>query len=784
MSDDKLQRAWVVMLVSLALAVLVAWWASMPPAPLPADAPADVFSAGRAEAVLQRMHDASPGPHLVGTRENEAVRRVLEAELRALGLEVEVQAERVCRGTKCARVQNVIATTPGAPTTRAVALAAHYDGVASGPGISDDLVGVAAIVEVARALKGVKTERPIVFLITDGEEMGLFGAMGFESHPLADDVEVVVNLEARGTRGRSFVFETTAASSWLLEVAARALSAPAVNSLAPAVYERLPNGSDLTVHRDHGFEGLNFGYFAEVAHYHTPLDDMEHLSRRSFQHQGQNALEMTRALANETGARPAPSRSTYFDVLGMFIVRWPEPWSLGLAAAALVWLVGWGVVGRREERVRLRSTALTSAVALFGVLFVVGLGVGLEFVWAALRDHPLPWRGAREVAVWMYAAFALTGMLGVGRLLASREEEDLWFGVWWVLAALGVVLGAVFPAGSYIFVAPTLGACVAAPALALGRRPRVAMVSSSVWAAVVWFPLMWALLDGLELLSSAIVTLWIACLVLTTWCLLVRVEARVRRVLLGAGFAVWLLLSVVLAVSPRATPERPEGLSVVTRQVEGEGVSRSYLVATSLDMVGRRGPLPEVFADAREVERGAAGSSFVTRRLQLELPPGPPIAGPGAPTIELLGEIPMSKQDGEAWLIRIRSQRDATTLAFDFEGPGLAYWLPEEAYALEDAEVLERLRANAPEYSYGLCDGVWKARCLELARRGDVLGGQTERGMRLIVSAPSGSTVRVVDVAVSTPEEGRGAREARPDWMTPAHIGDLTVVEAVRPLGW
>jgi hypothetical protein len=783
MPEESPQRAWLAMLATLSLTALVAWWGSMPPAPLGANAPDEVFSAGRAEAVLGRLHDASPGPHIVGTQENAAVRRALEAELRALGLEVEVQAARACWGSKCARVQNVIATTPGAPTAGAVALAAHYDGVPSGPGVSDDLAGVAAVVEVARALKGVETARPVVYLITDGEEMGLFGARGFESHPLADDVEVVVNLEARGTRGRSFVFETTAASSWLLGVASRALSAPAVNSLAPAVYERLPNGSDLTVHRDHGFEGLNFGYFAEVAHYHTPLDDMEHLSRRSLQHQGQNALEMTRALASETGARPAPSRSTYFDVLGALIVRWPEAWSPWLAAAALAWLLGWGIVGRRRGTVRLRSAAVTSAAALLALLVVVGLGVGLELAWAALRDHPLPWRGAREVAVWMYAAFAATGALGVGRVLAGREEEDLWFGVWWVLAALGVALGGAFPAGSYVFVAPALGACVAAPALALGR-PRAAMIAASAWAAVVWLPLMWALLDGLELLSSALVTVWVACLALTSWCLLARVERRPRRVMLGVGFAAWVLLSCALAASPRATPERPEGLNVVTRQVEGEDASRTYLVATPLDMLGRRGPLPEAFAGAKDVARGAAGSSFVTGRLRLELGPGPPVPGPGAPTVELLGEIPLGAGDTRAWLLRVRSQRGATTLTFDFEGPGLAFWLPEEAHALEDAEVLSRLRAGAPESSSELCEGVWESRCLMLGRRGDVLGGQTERGMRLVVSAPPGSTLRVADVAVSTPEEGRAARQARPEWMTPAHVGDLTVVEAVRPLGW
>ena len=85
---------------------------------------------------------------------------------------------------------------------------AHYDSVPAGPGASDDMAGVAAVLEVARALKtGPPPRNSITFLLEDGEEVGSLGAKLFRDSPLAAGVRAVVNLEARGTSGPSLMFE-------------------------------------------------------------------------------------------------------------------------------------------------------------------------------------------------------------------------------------------------------------------------------------------------------------------------------------------------------------------------------------------------------------------------------------------------------------------------------------------------------------------------------------------------------------------------------------------------
>src|SRR5436305_3812168 len=138
-----------------------------PPAPKPADAPPDQFSAGRARAVLAELVGDSR-PHPVGSPANAAVRERIVANLRAAGYAPKVEPGFAChRGDVCAAVQNVVAELPGREPGEAVALMAHYDSVAAGPGVSDDMAGVAAILETARILKAGPPPRHAVLFLLD-----------------------------------------------------------------------------------------------------------------------------------------------------------------------------------------------------------------------------------------------------------------------------------------------------------------------------------------------------------------------------------------------------------------------------------------------------------------------------------------------------------------------------------------------------------------------------------------------------------------------------------------
>lgn len=313
-------------------------------------APLDAFAAGRALGVLRTVL-ADERPHHRGTEQNRAVRRRIEDELRRLGLEPRVDRSNGCRGTRCAPVENIVATFQGsAPRDEAVLLACHYDSVPSGPGASDDGAGVATLLEVARALlAGGRTERDVIFLFDDGEEEGLLGADAFvRNAPEFARIGAVVNVEARGTEGPSMMFETQGVGVDGIRAMARALPRPVTSSLFGGVYERMPNDTDLTVFGHAGLSGYNFAFIRGASHYHRSTDDLAHLSPDSLQHHGDNVLGMARTLGSTDVSFQAASkapRAVWFDVLSLFVVVWPERWSPWLSLGELVLLV---LVARRK----------------------------------------------------------------------------------------------------------------------------------------------------------------------------------------------------------------------------------------------------------------------------------------------------------------------------------------------------------------------------------------------------------------------------------------------------
>src|SRR5207253_129548 len=116
-------------------------------------------------------------------------------------------------------------------------------------------------------------ERDVILLIDDGEEAGLFGAEAFvHEHPWAKDVGLVVNLDARGNRGSSVMFETSEGNGWLIAEFARAVPHPLAASLSMDVYRLLPNDTNMTVFKRAGMAGLNFAFVGGLSAYHTPSD--------------------------------------------------------------------------------------------------------------------------------------------------------------------------------------------------------------------------------------------------------------------------------------------------------------------------------------------------------------------------------------------------------------------------------------------------------------------------------------------------------------------------------
>src|SRR5512146_2244748 len=249
--------AWlfIVALAGLAVAGLKA------PEPKSAAVPDGAFSAERA---LVHVREIARVPHPLGSAADATVRAYLLAQLTQLGLQPQIFASMGVRSSVrqivAGKVNDIVGRLPGTVPGPAIMLMAHYDSVYRAPGAADDGSGVATILEVVRAVKhGPPLQRDVIVLLTDGEEEGLLGAEAFaHSHPWMKDVGLIMNFEARGSRGPSLLFETSTNNRPLIEAVARAAPHPIGSSFFYALYKLLPNDTDFTVFRPAAIPGLNF----------------------------------------------------------------------------------------------------------------------------------------------------------------------------------------------------------------------------------------------------------------------------------------------------------------------------------------------------------------------------------------------------------------------------------------------------------------------------------------------------------------------------------------------
>jgi len=246
------------------------------------------------ENALFHLKNISKEAHYTGAKEHKKVQNYIVKELKKMGLEVEIQTQTAInkKWLAATTAENIIAKIKGTTTGKALMLLTHYDSNPhSSLGASDAGSGVVTILEGIRAFlaKNQTPKNDIIILITDAEELGLLGAQAFvDTHTLTKDVGLILNFEARGSGGPSYVLmETNGKNSKLLsEFIAAKPNFPAANSLMYSIYKKLPNDTDLTVFReDANINGFNFAFIGDHFDYHTAQDSYERLDRETLLHQ-------------------------------------------------------------------------------------------------------------------------------------------------------------------------------------------------------------------------------------------------------------------------------------------------------------------------------------------------------------------------------------------------------------------------------------------------------------------------------------------------------------------
>lgn len=451
------------------------------PPPLPSDEP--VFSAERAAATAAKL--LGPMPRPVGSAANELGVRRLSDWLRSAGMQVEVDEAIVRVGGREVTIRNIVAKRTGAIPGEAVMLCAHHDTSRNGPGAGDDGMGIAIVLEAAGALSGEPWKgRDVVLLLTDGEEAGLLGARHFaNNHPWREKIGTVINVDNRGTSGPALIYETAGADdARVLQAITPAVGPVVGNSLFATIAASMPNGSDLSVFREAGMQGINLAVIGGHEHYHAPTDTWDNLDRSSLQHEGQVALGALYALGMERpDSNKAFGHAVFLDLAGTVLAWWPTRAGATVATLCTVAIpaIGWMACKRMRAR---RSSLIAGTIATATRAFVAACACG-ALLWAGhtaglwgadAAKSALPDADARQLflAAWWpstgpwillaaMTAATLAAWKSSERMLRGHDAFIALCGAWTAIAAAVAAVALLAPAASASLLPISVAAAIA-----------------------------------------------------------------------------------------------------------------------------------------------------------------------------------------------------------------------------------------------------------------------------------------------------------------------------------
>ena len=377
------------------------------------------FSTKRALKIVKKI---ASKPHYVGSENHNEVANYLVSELEKLGLETSYQEGfSLTDWGNLTKPKNIIARIKGSNSSKALLLLSHYDSAphSYSHGASDDGTGIATILEGVRAFLNNATphKNDIIILFSDAEELGLNGAALFVTeHKFAKEIGLVLNFEARGTSGPSYMLmEVNKGNAALVYGFANANPKfPVSNSLMYSIYKMLPNDTDLTVFREQSqIQGFNFAFIDDHFNYHTAQDDYKHLNQITLAHQGTYFTPLLKYFSDtDLKNLDTTNDEVYFSTPFGFI-NYPFDWVLLLWIGTLVIFLILVFIGIAK-----RTLIITDIFKGFIPLLIAMIVSGLVtfFGWKLLLDlyphyndilHGFTYNGHDYIAAFVLLSLAI-----------------------------------------------------------------------------------------------------------------------------------------------------------------------------------------------------------------------------------------------------------------------------------------------------------------------------------------------------------------------------------------
>ncbi len=500
----------IISFVSLVLSLFVLYT----PQPVSGDSG---FSAVRAASYISEI---SRDPHALSDDEAHAeVHDYLKGKLEEfVGVanvqEMNYTAEEV--GDDCDYpISNLLATIPGTSET-GIMLVAHYDSrghigrageLGRSYGAADDGYGLATLLEIARLYGNRTLSNSIYILMTDGEEVGLYGArMAAQETALMEKVGFVINVEARGVQGAAYMFETSVHNDKIIDFYKNA-QMPVSYSLATAVYTVMPNYTDFTEFLAIGKQGINFAVLDGLYYYHTPFDNYTNINLSSIQHYGEQIVPLveefvTDAQYADVNYFVGNQDQVFFNLLPGVFVAYPETLAVIMNIVVLVLFIGLIVFLVIKKQLRLLGFLKQFGFLIGAIVSSVVVGLFASKLMAFFGKVPWSVTYVRMQGTELPTLLIMLGaLIGFGFLVRKflKTKEDK---VGMMLAGIGFNLvlatatGFILSGASFLFFIPALFGVVSLILDTFVKNKIVKHVAFSqnlIWNTLILVPILFSL---------------------------------------------------------------------------------------------------------------------------------------------------------------------------------------------------------------------------------------------------------------------------------------------------
>ncbi|MEG0856036.1 MAG: M28 family peptidase [Terrisporobacter sp.] len=429
------------------------------------------------ENQMNYIKNIAKEPHSIfDYEEHENVKNYLIEELKNLGVDSSIYSYDdvyVERSKTKEDLENIYAEIKGKSDSY-IMLVTHYDTSRAkryaerdgSTGAADAGYGLSTILETIKTIKenNIELNNGIKILITDGEEYGLLGAKeAVKEKEIFENVNYLINLEARGTKGPAVMFETSINNSKVIDLYDSSYK-PFSYSITPEIYRLLPNGTDFTEFLAKDITGINISVLDGMENYHTPNDSVNSVNKSSLQHYGDQVYPIVKEfVSNEKYADPVAlegSEDSIFFILGNIFIKYSKIINymlLGVIVVSMIFL---------NKKLKNKSKVKTLKFTFINLLYIVSImaiSYGVSKVSAYLngRDFSLTYLPLIKYEKGIFIMCLILATIGYVYMIKKitnnfKEKNEYIVGSILLLFILGIVFTIVLPGGSYLFVFPAL----------------------------------------------------------------------------------------------------------------------------------------------------------------------------------------------------------------------------------------------------------------------------------------------------------------------------------------